>query len=220
MTKAAEDRGLRVAAAHREGDTQLTKTGYVIGSPKYMAPEQILGKKVDERRMSTPSAHAVRDRHGVPPYSRGDHMSVMYQHVQGKARIAQEINPNLPPGLSDVVMKSWRWTRRSATRAWTSSDWCWRSSSSPREKSPAPRMGSVFGHQLRFRRQKARLLPGALGALRPLGRGDHSVAGLRHAWAKLACVTSNFRPQAVDSPARRAKQRATQEHRGETFGAY
>ncbi len=43
---------------------------------------------------------------GVPPYSRGDHMSVMYQHVQGKARIAQEINPALPPGLSDLVMKS------------------------------------------------------------------------------------------------------------------
>jgi HEAT repeat protein/tRNA A-37 threonylcarbamoyl transferase component Bud32 len=96
-----------VAAAHREGDTQLTKTGYVIGSPKYMAPEQILGKKVDERAdVYALGVMLYETVTGVPPYSRGDHMSVMYQHVQGKARIAQEINPALPPGLSDVVMKS------------------------------------------------------------------------------------------------------------------
>jgi eukaryotic-like serine/threonine-protein kinase len=43
---------------------------------------------------------------GVPPYARGDHMAVMYQHVQGKARVPQEINPKLPPGLSDLVMKA------------------------------------------------------------------------------------------------------------------
>ena len=96
-----------VAAAHREGDTQLTKTGYVIGSPKYMAPEQILGKKVDERAdIYALGVMLYETVTGVPPYSRGDHMSVMYQHVQGKARIAQELNPALPPGLSDLVMKS------------------------------------------------------------------------------------------------------------------
>jgi eukaryotic-like serine/threonine-protein kinase len=96
-----------VAAAHREGDTQLTKTGYVIGSPKYMAPEQILGKKVDERAdIYAVGVMLYELVTGVPPYSRGDHMSVMYQHVQGKARIPQEINPALPPGLSDLVMKS------------------------------------------------------------------------------------------------------------------
>jgi serine/threonine-protein kinase len=33
-------------------------------------------------------------------------MSVMYQHVQGKARAAGELNPNLPAGLSDLVMKA------------------------------------------------------------------------------------------------------------------
>ena len=96
-----------VAAAQREGDTQLTKTGYVIGSPKYMAPEQILGKKVDERAdIYALGVMLYEMLTGVPPYSRGDHMSVMYQHVQGKARAPQEVNPNLPPGLSDLVVRA------------------------------------------------------------------------------------------------------------------
>ncbi|MGA7825590.1 MAG: serine/threonine-protein kinase, partial [Steroidobacteraceae bacterium] len=96
-----------VAAAHREGDTQLTKTGYVIGSPKYMAPEQILGKKVDERADIYALGVIMYEMvTGVPPYTRGDHMSVMYQHVQGKARPPQEVNPALPPGLSDLVVKA------------------------------------------------------------------------------------------------------------------
>jgi serine/threonine protein kinase len=42
---------------------------------------------------------------GVPPYSRGDHMSVMYQHVQGKARQPIEINKELPQELNNLVMK-------------------------------------------------------------------------------------------------------------------
>jgi eukaryotic-like serine/threonine-protein kinase len=96
-----------VAAAQREGDTQLTKTGYVIGSPKYMAPEQILGKKVDQRADIYALGVILYEMvTGVPPYSRGDHMSVMYQHVQGKARSPQEINPNLPTGLSEIVVRA------------------------------------------------------------------------------------------------------------------
>ncbi len=96
-----------VAAAASSGDTQLTKTGYVIGSPKYMAPEQILGKKVDE----TADVYSVgvimyEMVTGVPPYSRGDHMSVMYQHVQGKAKHCQEINPDLPDDYAAVIVKA------------------------------------------------------------------------------------------------------------------
>ncbi|MGO8975749.1 MAG: HEAT repeat domain-containing protein [Steroidobacteraceae bacterium] len=96
-----------VAAAQSQGDTQLTKTGYVIGSPKYMAPEQILGKKVDERADIYSLGVILYEMFcGVPPYSRGDHMSVMYQHVQGKARPPMDINKDLPRELNDLVMKS------------------------------------------------------------------------------------------------------------------
>jgi serine/threonine-protein kinase len=96
-----------VAAAAASGDTQLTKTGYVIGSPKYMAPEQILGKKVDE----TADVYSVgvimyEMATGIPPYSRGDHMSVMYQHVQGKAKQCQEVNPEIPDELAGIIAKA------------------------------------------------------------------------------------------------------------------
>jgi serine/threonine-protein kinase len=96
-----------VAAAASSGDTQLTKTGYVIGSPKYMAPEQILGKKVDE----TADIYSVgvimyEMVTGIPPYSRGDHMSVMYQHVQGKAKPCQEINPAIPDEYAAVITRA------------------------------------------------------------------------------------------------------------------
>ena len=96
-----------VAAVQREGDTQLTKTGYVIGSPKYMAPEQILGKKVDPRAdVYSLGVILYEMATGIPPYSRGDHMSVMYQHVQGKAAMPNEVNPKLSPELSAFIMRT------------------------------------------------------------------------------------------------------------------
>ena len=95
-----------VAAAASSGDTQLTKTGYVIGSPKYMAPEQILGKKVDVRAdIYSLGVLLYEMLTGQPPYSRGDHMSVMYQHVQGKAPQTHELNNTVPLQLSHYVAK-------------------------------------------------------------------------------------------------------------------
>lgn len=95
-----------VAAAASSGDTQLTKTGYVIGSPKYMAPEQILGKKVDEKAdIYSIGVIMYEMATGIPPYSRGDHMSVMYQHVQGKAKLCQEVNGEIPDSYADIIGK-------------------------------------------------------------------------------------------------------------------
>ena len=93
-----------VAAAAGAAETHLTKTGYVIGSPKYMAPEQILGKQVDHRAdIYSTGVIFYEMLTGVPPYTKGDHMAIMYQHVQGKCPRCDEVNPNIPKAMADVV---------------------------------------------------------------------------------------------------------------------
>lgn len=96
-----------VAAAAGGGDTNLTKTGYVIGSPKYMAPEQILGKKVDHRAdIYSLGVIFYEMLTGTPPYTKGDHMAVMYQHVQGKCARIEEANPAVNEQLAEIVHRA------------------------------------------------------------------------------------------------------------------
>jgi eukaryotic-like serine/threonine-protein kinase len=96
-----------VAAAARETDTRLTKTGLVIGTPTYMAPEQVLGKDVDVRTdIYSLGIMLYEILTGRPPYTGSDSMAVMYQHVQGKPKSPRELNPQLPLALSALVLKA------------------------------------------------------------------------------------------------------------------
>ncbi len=95
-----------VSAAVDGGDTRLTRTGLLVGTPRYMAPEQILGKPVDERTdIYSLGVIFYEMLTGSPPFSGNDNVSVMYQHVTGKAPAPHERNPEISRILSTMVMR-------------------------------------------------------------------------------------------------------------------
>jgi eukaryotic-like serine/threonine-protein kinase len=106
------DRGLvkivdfGVAAARAAGDQQLTRTGVVMGTPRYMAPEQVLGNPVDARTdIYSLGVLMYEMLTGTLPYAGEDQVSIMYQHVQGNARPVNEVNPDVPRTLGAVVAR-------------------------------------------------------------------------------------------------------------------
>jgi HEAT repeat protein len=96
-----------IAAAARNTETRLTKTGTLVGTPTYIAPEQVLGKPVDNRTDIYSLGIIMYEMlSGSPPYSGDDYMSLMYQHVQGTAPLLYTSHPEISKTLSAIVAKT------------------------------------------------------------------------------------------------------------------
>lgn len=96
-----------IAAAGGNADTRLTRTGMVVGTPTYLAPEQVQGKPIDQRTdIYSMGILMYQMLSGSPPYKGPDAISLMYQHVQGNATPLHIVNPDIPKTLSAVVHKA------------------------------------------------------------------------------------------------------------------
>ncbi len=85
-----------------------TKTGVVFGTPKYMAPEQILGDPVDGRSdIYSVGAILYEMLCGVPPFESDDVMEFVTKHLTEPVIPPRKRVPNvsIPPGLERVVME-------------------------------------------------------------------------------------------------------------------
>lgn len=88
-------------------DSSKTKTGLVLGTPSFMSPEQLAGKKVDGRSdLYSLGVMLFQLLAGVLPF-RGDSMSeLMYKIANEEAPDIRIIRPELTQGLADVVALS------------------------------------------------------------------------------------------------------------------
>ncbi len=96
-----------LAAAASKAGSRLTKTGILVGTPTYMAPEQVRGKTIDSRTDIYALGVIMYEMFtGSPPYSGEDSVGIMFQHVEGNPTPPRELNPDIPQPLQDLILKA------------------------------------------------------------------------------------------------------------------
>ena len=87
-------------------DARLTPSGYVLGTPGYMAPEQAQGKPVDRRSdlfgLGCVLYHATT---GEIPFPGPDTMAQLLALTTLEPKPPGAVNPELPSGLSDLILQ-------------------------------------------------------------------------------------------------------------------
>ena len=84
-----------------------TLTKEALGSVHYISPEQAKGGWVDNRSdLYSLSVVMYEMMTGRPPYDGESPVAVAIQHINGGAQMPSVLNPNIPKGLEQIIMKS------------------------------------------------------------------------------------------------------------------
>ncbi len=83
---------------------ELTKVGITMGTPLYMSPEQIEGRKLDSRSdIYSLGVTAYQMLTGRPPFDGDSSLSVALRHLQESPADLQIERPDVPPQLCAIV---------------------------------------------------------------------------------------------------------------------
>ena len=92
--------------AHQESHSD-TMTREALGSVHYISPEQAKGGRTDDRSdLYSLGVVMYEMMAGRPPYDGGSPVAVAIQHINGGAVLPSVLNPNIPGGLEQIIMKA------------------------------------------------------------------------------------------------------------------
>ena len=84
-----------------------TLTKEALGSVHYISPEQAKGGRVDDRSdIYSLGVVMYEMMAGRPPYDGESPVAVAIQHINGGAALPSVLNPNIPGGLEQIIMKA------------------------------------------------------------------------------------------------------------------
>jgi serine/threonine-protein kinase len=86
--------------------TMMTRTGQILGTPRYMSPEQVEAREVDHRADIYSMGLIVYEMFTADIPFRGESaMQLMYQRVTAAPRDPRTIFPEIPDYLANIILK-------------------------------------------------------------------------------------------------------------------